>query len=297
MMKNGLPLLAICVLILVATGIGLFYHPDVPPIRTESLRGQSATFVAAGPYRYNPVFFAREGAVWDAVNLFLALPLLVLSALFALRDNLRGRLLLGGMLAYFWYVYLGTALMNAFNDLFLVYVGIVALCAVAFVQNAARIDVDRVRAACADRFPRRILIGYSLGIAAVLVGLWTSRVAAVMRTGMFPPEYAGINTLGSQALDLGLLVPLALSTAVLLGKRSPWGYYLASITVSMGFMMSVTIPCWIVVPLVQDGQARMGEAVPFFVVSLVGITVAVLYLSRLRPASRARTAAAMPVGR
>jgi hypothetical protein len=284
MIKRVLPLLAICLLILAATAAGIFYRSNEPNLTSRSLRGQEATFLGGGLYRYNPIYFAREGVIWDVVNLAIGLPLLILASIFALRNSLRGKLLLGGLLAYFWYVYLGASLMYAFNSLFLVYIAIFALCSVAFFQNLAQIDVERLIAHFGAGFPHRTFIIYSSVIAALLVVLWVGRIVQVMQTGLFPKEYAGIHTLGSQALDLGLLVPLAISTAVLLGKRSDWGYYLASVTITIGFMMFITIPAWIVVPLIQDGKTNLLQAVPFFIASVIGIALAIIYYARVREA-------------
>jgi len=284
MIKRVLPLLAICLLILAATAAGIFYRSNEPTITSRTLRGQEATFLGGGLYRYNPIYFAREGVIWDVVNLAIGLPLLILASIFALRNSLRGRLLLGGLLAYFWYVYLGSSLMYAFNSFFLVYIAIFALCSVAFFQNLAQIDLERLIAHFGSGFPHRTFIIYSSVIAGLLVVLWVGRIVQVMQTGLFPKEYVGIHTLGSQALDLGLLVPLAISTAVLLGKRSDWGYYLATVTITIGFMMFIAIPSWIVVPLIQDGRTNLLEAIPFSIVSVIGIALAIIYFTRVREA-------------
>jgi hypothetical protein len=282
MIKRVLPLLAICLLILAATAAGILYRSNEPNITLKSLRGQESTFLGGGLYRYNPVYFAREGVIWDVVNLAVGLPLLILASIFALRNSLRGRLLLGGLLAYFWYVYLGASLMYAFNGFFLVYIAIFALCSVAFFQNLAQIDTERLIAHFGAGFPHRTFIIYSSLIAGLLIVLWVGRVVQVMQTGLLPKEYAGMHTLGSQALDLGLLVPLAISTAVLLGKRSDWGYYLSSVTITIGFMMFISISAWIVVPLMQDGKTNLLEAIPFFIVSAVGIVLAIIYYARVQ---------------
>ncbi|MEE8590267.1 MAG: hypothetical protein V3T35_02995 [Spirochaetia bacterium] len=53
-------------------------------------------------YRYDPVVLVREGVIWDIINLFLGLPLLTLAIILTVRNSLRGRLLLCGLLAYFF---------------------------------------------------------------------------------------------------------------------------------------------------------------------------------------------------
>ncbi len=280
MTREAIPLAVIFLLIFAATATGIFYHSEGSPIQSISIRGQPVTFQDSGLYKFNPAYFAREGVIWDAVNLFIALPLFVISSVAAVRNSLRGRLFLGGLLAYFFYVYLSCAMMYAFNDFFLVYIAIFALCTVAFSLNAGKIDVKNLPAHVGSRFPGRLFIVYAIVLAGALLVLWVGRIASVMRTGQFPKEYAGLTTLGSQALDLGLVVPLALSTAFLLVRKSPWGYYLCSIAMTFGLMMFISIPAWIVVPLIQDGKTNLLEGIPFFMLSVVGVALtAVFYLS------------------
>lgn len=264
------------------TCLGVFNPGDGSTREAMSPRGQQYSFLSTGSYRLNPVFFAREGRVWDAVNLFVGVPLFLVAWVGAARNSLRGRLLLGGIEAYFLYVYLGSVMMYAFSELFLLYVGIVALSSITFLQTMTDLRIDEIPARVSDRFPRILFVGYSFVLAASLLVLWMARILSILRTGLMPAEYAGLATLGSQALDLGLLVPLAVVTGVQLLKKTPLGYYLCSVAMAVGLMMFISIPSWIAVPLVQDGKANVFEAIPFFILSIVGIALALVYYMSIR---------------
>jgi hypothetical protein len=93
----------------------------------------------------------------------------------------------------------------------------------------------------------------------------------------FPSDITGLTTLVSQGIDLGMVVPLMLSAGVLLWRRSPWGYLLTSVSLGYGLLMSITLPAFIVVPLIQDGKINLVEAIPFSVVSLAGLALTVLF--------------------
>lgn len=266
----------------IVTWLGVFNPGDGSTQEAISPRGQQYSFLSTGSYRLNPVFFAREGRVWDAVNLFVAVPLFLVAWFGAARNSLRGRLLLGGIEAYLLYVYLGSVMMYAFSELFVLYVGIVALSSVTFLQTMMDLRIDQIPARVSDRFPRMLFVGYSFVLAASLLVLWMARILSILRTGLMPAEYAGLTTLGSQALDLGLLVPLAVATGVQLLKKTPLGYYLCSVAMAVGLMMFISIPSWIVVPLVQDGKANVFEAIPFFILSVVGIALALVFYLSIR---------------
>lgn len=262
----------ILLLVLVAAATGVFYQTAGAPIHFVTVRGEHATYQGSGLYRYDPASVASEGMVWDVINLCLALPLFVLAMVLSWRGSLRGRLLLGGMLFYFVYVYLQAATGDAFNPLFLVYVAIFALSAVAFFLNLPGIDVPGLPAHISARFPRWLFIGLTLVISTGLTVLWVGgRIIPDTLAGRFPDDQAGMTTLVAQASDLGVLVPLLLSTAVLLWRHSAWGYLLTGISMTVGFMMGITIPAFIAVPLIQAGQLTLLEAAPLVLACLVGL--------------------------
>jgi hypothetical protein len=170
---------------------------------------------------------------------------------------------LAGLLPYFFYVYLMYATMMAFNELFLVYVAIFALCGVACLLNLAQIEVRRLPTRRAASLPRRVSAVYMILLAAMLVVLWMGRIVPILATNRFPAELAGLTTLEPQALDLGLIVPLLLAGGILLWRRSAWGYFLAGIGITHGFMMFLAIPTWIVVPLLRQGRSAHWRRVRF----------------------------------
>ena len=265
---------AILLLVLVAAATGVFYQTAGAHITFITVRGEHATYQGSGLYYYDPASVAREGVVWDVIDLCLALPLFVVAIVLTWRGSLRGRLLLGGMLFYFFYKYMMYAVMVAFNPLFLVYVAIFALSAVAFFLNLGGIEVSRLPVHISARFPQWLFIVFTLVMSATLIMLWLGRIIPYTIAGRFPNELAGLTTLVTQAFDLGVVVPLLLSTAILLWRRSAWGYLLGGVSLTFGFVMCVTLPAWIVVPLIQVGQMNLIEAVPFLLLCLIGLFVA-----------------------
>ena len=266
---------AILLLVLIAAATGVFYQTQGTHIAYTTVRGEHATYQGSGLYYYDPASVALEGMVWDVIDLVLALPLFVIAIVLSWRGSLRGHLLLSGILFYFFYQYMQYAVMVAFDPLFIVYVAIFALSVVAFFLNLQGMDVSRLPAHMSAHFPRRLLIGFTLVMGAALTILWLGgRIIPYTLAGRFPDEIAGMTTLQTQAFDLGMVVPLLISTTVLLWRRSAWGYLVAGISCTFVFIMCVTLPAWIVVPLVQSGQINFVEAAPFTLLCLVGLYIA-----------------------
>ena len=268
--------------VLVATSIGIFYQTPGAPIEYTTVRGEQAVTQGSGLYRYDPAWFAREGVVWDSINLFFGLPLFAGAIYLSQQDSLRGRLLLGGLLFYFFYVYLMATTGYAFNRLFLVYVAIFALSGVAFFLNLHGMDVARLPERVSSRFPRRLFIAFTFAMGFLLIFLWCGRILPNMAHDGLPPDVAGLNTLVSHGIDLGMVVPLMLATGIILWRRSPWGYLLAGVSLSYGLMMCITLPAFIAVPLIQDGKINLIEASPLLVLCLIGPVLSAMFFGNVR---------------
>jgi len=119
-------------------------------------------------------------------------------------------------------------------------------------------------------------------MGSVLVFLWLGRIIPIMVNDRFPPEIAGLTTLVSQGVDLGIVVPLLLSTGILLWRRSPWGYLLAGISLSYGLLMCISLPAFIAVPLIQDGKINLLEASPLLVLCIAGIALFAIFFGNVR---------------
>ena len=272
----------IFLLVLAATSSGIFWKTPGAPIIHTTMRGEQVTYQGSGLYRYDPAPYALEGIIWDVVNLAVGLPLLGVAIFLSQRNSLRGRLLLGGLLFYFGYAYLMYMTGVAFNRLFLVYIAIFGLCGVTFFLNLSQIDVAHLPEQISPRFPRRLFIGFAFLFSAVLTFLWMGRILPIMISERFPPEAAGATTLVSQALDLGMVVPLLLSAGILLWRRSPWGALLTAISLTHGLMMFISIPAWIVIPLIQEGKINLLEAVPILPLIGVGLALAGLFFRNVQ---------------
>ncbi len=276
-----LPLL-ILILVIAATSTGVFHTDTRPRIEQTTVRGEHATFQGSGLYRYDPAAVAREGIVWDVVDLVVTVPLFLITILLTGRGSLRARLVLPGFLFYFFYRYLMFATMSALNFMYPVYVLIFALSAIAFFMAIHSIDINSLPGSFSEKFPRKFFIGFGFGAGIMITLLWSRLILSILISGKFPDELAGITTLETQAIDLGMVVPLMIATSILLLQKSPWGYLLSAVVVTFGFIMCIVLPAWIAVPAIQDGTIRPIEAIPFLSLCAAGLVLAEMFLRSIR---------------
>jgi len=85
------------------------------------IRGTTVKVYGTGIYGHMPADVAIQGIAQDWITLLVAIPLMVVSLIGFMNDNLRSSFLLTGTVGYFFVTYLFYLNMGMFNSLFLVY--------------------------------------------------------------------------------------------------------------------------------------------------------------------------------
>jgi hypothetical protein len=215
----------IALLAAVAAGSGLLWQGSGESYPFTTLRGETVLIRGHGLYRYDTVASSSQEIGQDIVTLLVGIPLLVYAMLRARKDAMRGKLLLTGGLAYFLYTYASMSFLTAFNAFFLVYVALFSLSLFAFILALMALDPAEVAAHIGERFPRRAITAYFLVVAAFLALAWLGLVVPPMLTGTAPAGLESAITMVIQVLDLGVIVPTAILTALLLRKGNAWGLH------------------------------------------------------------------------
>jgi hypothetical protein len=195
----------------------------------------------------------------DLVTLVLGLPLLAVSFWLTLRGSLRGRLMLTGTLGFILYTYITMCFGAAYNRLFLVYVALFSMSLFAFVLSVMSFDLKTLPQHFSDKLPRRWIAGLLFFAAAFLGLAWLGRIAATFSQNVIP-ALENTTSMFIQAMDLGIIMPTCILSAILLLRRSAWGYLLASV----GMLKFLTLG--IAVALMALNMGRVG--VPISVIEL-----------------------------
>ena len=148
-------------------------------------------------------------------------------------------------------------------------------------MTLAGMDVSEIASRFADRTPARSIGGILLILAATLAVFWSVPALRFAVTGELPREGSmlivplEITHLG-WALDLSLLVPAYVIAGVLLYRRVPWGFVLATAVLIAGVLQQVD---YMAAPVSQasaniPGASGYDPIEPFITaIYLVGATV------------------------
>jgi hypothetical protein len=283
--------LLISALALLAAAAGVLTASGAQHTTFLSLHGETIWIQGGGLYAYESVSGAAQAIGQDWITLLVAVPLLLIATYLAWRGPLRWKLLQSGILWYFAYTYLLMAFGGAYNSLFLVYVALYSVSIFALLLSLHAIDVGSLPSTFSPHFARRTIAWLVIGIGALLALLWLGRIVPTLLTGAAPFGLESYSTLFVQAGDLGLVVPLAIVSGVLLLRRRPLGYLLASVVLVKGATLGLALVAMIFSQAAAGVAIAPVEVVFFATVALV-CCAGTLHLIRSLP-SRPTEAAPM----
>jgi hypothetical protein len=190
-------------------------------------------------------------------------------------------LLLTGTIGFFLYTYLSMSMLTAFNALFLVYVALFALSLYAFILCMMSFDLASLPEHFSERLPRGWIAGLLFLIGGFLAAAWLGKVLGPLVQNV-PPVLDNTTTFVIQAMDLALIVPLAVLSAVLLLRRSAWGYLLTSVFVLKSIALGLAVSAMVVNMILAGAPEGAAIAVPFLVITVLNLAAAVALLKNIK---------------
>jgi hypothetical protein len=282
-----LSVMLVALLSIVAAGTGVLYGWSDESVTFTTVRGQSLDIMDYGIYRYNSVSLVAEGIGWDAVTLFLAVPLLLGSLVWYRTGSIRGKLLLSGTLFYFFYQYLSWSTGWAYNQYFLIYVFIYSLSALAFLLTVFSINITDLSEKITTKFPRKATAGFILFIGGFFLLTWLSRILPSVAAGAPPDLMLGQTTLVTQSLDLGILVPFCLISGILLLKKNAYGILLSSIVLIKTITMSLALIAMVIFGSILAGSTADLPILPVFAIfGVLGTIFTVILFKNVNAAKK-----------
>jgi hypothetical protein len=253
----------IAVLAIVAAGSGLFWN---------------------GLYKNDTKSGAAQETGNDLVTLVLCVPLLLVSAYFAAKGSLRGRLVWTAMVFYFVYVYGMMSFESAYNQLFLVYVAAFSLSLYTFAGSLLTLDVNMVKESFADA-PVKLTAGFMFLVGIMISLMWLALISGTfgaLADGQRPAVLETYTTLVIQALDLGVIVPLCMIAGYLLLKRNAWGYTLASLILIKGATLGTAVLSMALFMALNGVEVVLPEVVIFVLLVATSVVLAFLYYGKMK---------------
>jgi hypothetical protein len=269
----------IALLAAVASSIGLFWQEGGRPFSFTTLRGETVQIYGQGLYHFDTLLTAIGYKAGDAVTLILGIPALVISTWLYRRGSVRGSLALAGTLAYFLYTYGSMAFGAAYNNLFLVYLALLSSSLFGLILMFASFDLAVLASHFSSRLPHRGIGIYLIVSGMVLLLIWlVLSILPALIGGRAPQEVWSYTTIVTFVIDMSIIAPALVVAGVMLLRRRPLGYFLASMllvfTVILGTNLLTAGTVQMLAGLISVGQF-IGFVVSFAILTLfaIGFTV------------------------
>jgi hypothetical protein len=250
------------------------------PYQLTNFRGEEVAINARGLYYWDTVSMAAQQQGNDLVTLLVGLPLLAVSTWLTFRRSLRGRLLLTGTLGFFLYTYMSMSMLTAYNVLFLVYVALFSLSIYAFILSMLSFDLADLPHHFSAHLPRGWIAGLMFLVGGFLLLAWLGRIVPPLLQNQ-APVLENTTTLVIQAMDLGLIVPLAILSGILLLRRSPWGYLLTSVAMMKFLTMGLAVSTMSINMALKGVAENLGIMIPFLTITLLNLLMAMVLLKNI----------------
>lgn len=253
------------------------------PIAVLAAIAAGVGFFVEDLYRDAPLN-ATQAVGQDLVTLAVALPVLVISAILALRGSMRARLVWLGAIGYLVYTYASYALAIKFNALFLVYVALLGCSLYALIGGLAITDFAAIKARFSRGTPVKAGSIY-LGLVAVLFYfMWLSEDVPALLAGVVPQGVVDgeAPTDVVHVLDMAWILPANALAAMWLWRGRPLGYALAGTLLCFLSLLVLAIMSMIVFEVLYGLAAGVGIAVFFGVVLAISLGMLVWYLRELK---------------
>lgn len=272
----GIAILALCASLtgVLSDGAGMQYE-------FKSINGEVVKILGSGLYENDSVSVAAQGIASDFVTLVLGIPLLLISLYFANKNSYRARLLLTGTLGFFLYTYMSYTFLWMYNKFFIVYVALMTLNLYAFILSMMSFDLENISSHFKKELPVKILSGFQFFVAFAIGMLWLGRIAPSISSGAVPVGLEHYTTLVIQGMDLGIVVPTAVLSGVLLIKRKPFGYLLSSVIILKSITMTTAISAMIINQAIEGIQMNLVEVVVFPLFNILAIVCMVLLIKNI----------------
>jgi hypothetical protein len=260
--------LLITILSMAAAAAGVFSDGGPGPFEYQSVRGRTVFIYGRGIYRHMSVELAPQGIAQDVVTLCVGIPMLIISLLLAERGLIKGRILLAGTLGYFLVTYLFYMTMGMYNEFFLAYVALTGLSFFAFLLALMFLHTGDIGSCFKEGLPVRFLGGFLILNSLAIGALWLGIVVPPLLKGSIPVEVEHYTTLIVQGMDLGLLLPAAFVTGLLLIFKRPFGYLLAPVyMVFLSILMTA-----LVAKMIGMSMAGVDVGPPLVVIPIIVLT-------------------------
>lgn len=240
-----------------------------------------------GTYDRETASMAAQGAGQDLVDLFLVVPLLIFSMIFMLRGSRIAVFLFGGTVFYTLYSFAIYSFGVHFNRLFLLYCLILGAALYLFILIMFEMGRMDVNGWVGEKIPVRSAGIFLILVAALFYVLWLKDTVPAVIKNTVPKSVSDYHLLVNpvHVLDMAIVLPGLILTAVLLMKKRRLGYILGPVMLVFVIILAVALAGMVVMTKVKGVSEGVSIAVIFALLAAVSTLFLCLFLKNINPSA------------
>jgi hypothetical protein len=248
-----------------------------------ALIASSAGLFLKSTYARETTSYALQSVGQDIENIVAAAALLLM-VYFVSKGSVKAFLVWMGVLLALIYSYVIYAFAVHFNSLFLVYVAILGLSFYTLVDGLIHLHLEGLQPYFAANTKARLVSVFLLVVAILFYFQWLSEDIPALFTGKIPQSVIenGLLTNPVHVLDMGLLLPAMIITAILLWRRKLLGYILAIPLLVFSILTGIGILAIFVAMSIKGMPTSLAVELLFAVIIVVSFVLCVFYVREVK---------------
>ncbi len=240
---------------------------------------------APATYLRDAPSIGAQGMGQDLVDLFLVVPLLILSLIFMLRGSRAAFTMHGGTVFYILYSFFIYSFGVHFNRLFLLYCLILGVSLYAFLLFMCELSGRDVQGWYDEKLPVRATGGFLILIAALFSFLWLKDIVPATLNDSVPKSVSEFNLLVNpvHVLDLAIALPGLVIAALLLMKRHRLGFILAPVFLVFIIILAVALIGMVTMLKIKGMSDDTSLAVIFAALAVISMIFLFVFLRHMEP--------------
>lgn len=243
----------IAILSTIATVSGIFTNKGTGNYEFKSINNQTVTIYGIGLYENMSADVAIQGIAQDYVTLFIAIPLLIVALYWSRKNTVKSKLFFVGVLNYFLLTYLFYLNMAMYNKIFLVYIILLSASFFSFILMLLNLDIKSISQYFNPKTPVKFVGYFLIFLTSMIALLWLSVIVPPLIDGsIIPKSVEHYTTLIVQGFDLSIFLPITFISGLLLLKKRPYGYLMASVTLILLSLLMTALVAKIIAMALED---------------------------------------------
>jgi hypothetical protein len=243
-----------------------------------------------GTYKREVPSMAAQGTGQDLVDLFLVVPLLILSLVLVRRKVKAALFLFGGTVFYIVYSFVIYAFGVHFNSLFFLYCSTLGLSLYLFILVMSEAGRMEVEGWFGPGLPVRPFAVYVVLVAAIFYVLWLRDTVPAVFRGSVPSTVSNYGLLVNpvHVLDMAVALPGLVVTAFLLLRKRRLGYVLAPMALVFLIILAVALMGMVLTVNARGIGEDSSVAGIFAVLAVISTVFLVLFLKKMKTVGNVR---------